>query len=158
MRLPPQPLNQEQRQRVLAMLAHGATRRMATKYAGCRVLDLTAEMQCDPDYKQQVQQHELRPEIEVLRALLVTARDPKQWRAAAWVLERFYPRRYAPRKADALRRAELQAALNSMEQQSAEAAADPKKGRQFLAHLQRQRSPPAKPRPTKRRRSKPEEG
>jgi hypothetical protein len=111
MPLPPQPLSPEQRRRVGALLGIGATRRMAVQFAGCRLADLLAEMQRDPDFKLEIQQQELRPEVEVLRSLLEAARDPKQWRAAGWVLERFYPRRYAARKGDALTSGQVNAAL-----------------------------------------------
>jgi hypothetical protein len=89
---------------------------MAARFAGCRLADLLAEIRRDADFKQQVQQQELRPEIQVLRSMLDAGRDPKQWRAAAWVLERFYPRRYAARKGDALSSAALRAALEAEEQ------------------------------------------
>jgi hypothetical protein len=155
MRLPPQPLNHEQRQRVLALLALGSTRRMACKYVGCRVLDLTAEIKCDRDFKQQVRQQELLPEIEILRSLLAAARDPKQWRAASWTLERFYPYRYAPRKGDAVRPTQLQSMLSKLDQGLAKAIPDPERRWQLLEQCLGRWSRPRKSRPRKSRRTKP---
>jgi hypothetical protein len=108
MALPPQPLNDGQRRLVCALLALGATRRSAAEFADCRRLDLEAELKRDPAFKLQVLQSELRPEINNLRTLLEAARDPKQWRAAAWALERLYPERYAPQKRNTLQPHDLQ--------------------------------------------------
>lgn len=91
------------------MLALGATRRSAAEFADCRRLDLEAELKRDPAFKLQVQQSELRPEIQLLRALVEAARDPKQWRAAAWALERLYPERYGAQKRTAIKPIHLKA-------------------------------------------------
>jgi len=107
MRLPPQPLTDHQRRRACALLAAGATRTSAAKFAGCRRLDLDAEIKRDPVFKQHVRQSELQPEMQSMRTLLAAASDPKQWRAAAWALERMYPRRYGASKREAVPPAEL---------------------------------------------------
>jgi hypothetical protein len=106
MPLPPQPLTDDQRRRACVLLALGSTRLQAAHFADCRLKDLEAEIQRDPAFKIQVHQSELRPEIEILRTLREAARDPKQWRAGAWALERFYPRRYGLRKRNTLTKAE----------------------------------------------------
>jgi hypothetical protein len=101
------------------MLAAGTTRTSAAKFAGCRRLDLDAEIKRDPVFKQLVRQSELRPEMDSLRTLLEAARDPKQWRAAAWALERMYPRRYGASKREAVRPAELRKFVESEGNESA---------------------------------------
>lgn len=106
MLFPPQPLTDDQRRRACALLAMGATRLQAAQFADCNRKDLAAEMKRDPAFKQQVQQSELRAEMEIVRTLREATRDPKQWRAAAWTLERSYPRRYGLRKRNALTKAE----------------------------------------------------
>jgi hypothetical protein len=37
-------------------------------------------------------------EMDLLRNVAREAQDPKNWKAAAWALERLYPQRYAPRR------------------------------------------------------------
>lgn len=129
------PLNHEQRQRVCSLLALGATRRMAAEFVDCRYADLQAEITGDPLFQAQVHLHELRPEIEILRSLIETARDPKQWRAAAWILERFYPRRYSPRRRNTLQPAQLQAFLDRLEKQLLAVFPEADKVREFFEQL-----------------------
>lgn len=78
------------------------TRSSAAKFAGCRRMDLEAEIKRDPAFRQLIQESELRPELKVLRTVLDAGGDPKQWRAAAWALERLYPRRYGASKREAV--------------------------------------------------------
>jgi hypothetical protein len=115
MALPPQPLNMQQRREICALLGTGGTRRLAARFAACRVLDIHAEMKNDPEFRKLVRQHELRPEIEVLKSVLNAACDPKQWRAGAWTLERLYPRRYAARRGDSLQHKDIRAFLESLD-------------------------------------------
>jgi len=129
MALPPQPLNVDQRRRACALLALGGTRRVAAEFADCRRLDLEAEIQRDPAFKLMVQQSELRPEIEILRTLQEAARDPKQWRAAAWALERLYPERYGACKRNALKGADMRIFMALIDQKLERAIPAALKGR-----------------------------
>jgi hypothetical protein len=108
MKKPPRPLTEEERTLATAMLAAGMTRTSAAQYAGCRRYDLDAEIQRDPEFKQQVRRSELQPELNALRGVLKAAREPGQWRAAAWALERLYPRRYSARRRNGVPRGALQ--------------------------------------------------
>lgn len=132
MALPPQPLNQQQRREICALLALGGTRRLASKFASCRILDIHAEMKLDPEFRKQVRQHELRPEIDILKSVLAAACDPKQWRAGAWALERLYPRRYASRRSDALRQADIRSFLEHLDKVFAPVIPNLKERLQYL--------------------------
>lgn len=147
MALPPQPLNDDQRRRACALLGLGATRRVAAEFADCRRLDLEAEIKRDPAFRLTVKQHELRPEIETLRKLLEAARDPKQWRAAAWFLERLYPERYAAGKRRVVKRADLRTFMQKLDQELAMKIPGPKKRQRLLQQLTRGKAKPLKKEP-----------
>jgi hypothetical protein len=98
----PVRLTAEQKDQICAILSMGATRSMAAQYAGCHHATLRAEIRRDPDFSRRVIHSELKLESVCLRNIREAASDPKQWRAAAWALERVYPNRYARRKASTI--------------------------------------------------------
>jgi hypothetical protein len=55
------------------------------------------QMDRDEQFAAEVRQAETRPELLLLRQITAAAADPRQWRAAAWLLERKYFERYARR-------------------------------------------------------------
>ncbi|MDX1961829.1 MAG: hypothetical protein SFX18_01670 [Pirellulales bacterium] len=100
-------LTKAKQQAIGTILAVGGTLKMAADHCGCLVKDIKAAAKADPRFATQLRQYQLRPQLDTLTCLFTAARDPKQWRAAAWALERMYPARYGPRKADTLTRVEL---------------------------------------------------
>jgi hypothetical protein len=102
-RKPQPPLTDTQRHDICEMLSSGASRASAAQFAGCHVAALRAEMRRNPDFAGRVRQAELNLESTMLRAIRTVAQqDQKQWRAAAWALERIYPNRYAKRRSNTL--------------------------------------------------------
>jgi hypothetical protein len=88
---------------ICEMLSSGASRPTAAQFAGCHPATMRAEMRRNPDFTNRVLQAELNLESTMLRAIRSVAEDdPKQWRAAAWALERIYPNRYAKRRTNTL--------------------------------------------------------
>jgi hypothetical protein len=98
----PKRLTEAQRTKITTMLRLGGDRSMAADYARCHSATLRAEMRRDPEFANQVIQAELRNESSFLRVIQEAGKDPKQWRAAAWALERLYPERYARRPGNTL--------------------------------------------------------
>jgi len=96
----PNRLTEAQKNRIVNMLRIGGTRTMAASFACCHPATIRAEMRRDPSFANQVVQSELRNERSFLKVIHAAGNDPKQWRAAAWALERLYPERYARRKAN----------------------------------------------------------
>jgi hypothetical protein len=95
-------LTTEQKNQICSILSIGATRAMAAQYAGCHHATLRAEIRRDRDFAQRVIHSELKLESVCLKSIREAASDPKQWRAAAWALERVFPNRYARRKASTI--------------------------------------------------------
>ena len=95
-------LDEVKRQQICAILGVGGTRQMAAGFLGCHVDTIRNTAKRDPNFGKQLRRAEATPEITYLKSIQTAAADSKQWRAAAWALERLYPARYAPRKAEML--------------------------------------------------------
>ena len=95
-------LDEAKRRRICSILALGGTRELAAFNVGCSRATIVRTMRRDPAFAQQVWEAETDAEILFLRTL-----KTKQWRSAAWALERLFPSRYARRAADTITRAQL---------------------------------------------------
>jgi hypothetical protein len=98
----PLRLTEKQMDDICESLASGSSRPTAAKFAGCHPATMRAEMRRNPEFMHRVTQAELKLEAIMLRAIRDAASEPKQWRAAAWALERIYPNRYAKRRTNTL--------------------------------------------------------
>jgi lysophospholipase L1-like esterase len=98
----PLRLTDQQMNDICDMLATGSSRSTAAQFAGCHPATMRAEMRRNPTFAHRVAQAELKLEAQLLRTIRHAASDPKQWRAAAWALERIYPNRYAKRRSNTL--------------------------------------------------------
>ena len=99
----PLRLTDQQMDEICEMLSSGASRASAAQFAGCHPATLRAEMRRNPDFAHRVIQSELKLEAVMLRTIRTAAEsDSKQWRAAAWALERIFPNRYAKRRSNTL--------------------------------------------------------
>ena len=95
-------LDATKRREVCAILAVGGTRVMAAAYVGCATSTIRARALRDPEFAEQLRKAELSSEITFLKSIQAAAADVKQWRAAAWALERLFPERYARRAPDTI--------------------------------------------------------
>ncbi len=91
-------LDETKQREVCAILAVGGTRQMAAHYVGCHPETIRRRAIREPEFAAQLRRAEVTPEITLLRSIQAAVADPKQWRAAAWALERLYPDRYARRR------------------------------------------------------------
>jgi len=98
-------LDDAKRREICAILAIGGTRRMAAHYVGCSVDTVGRTALRDPAFADQIRKAEVGSEILFLRNLRDACQDAKQWRAATWALERFFPDRYGRRTPRTITRA-----------------------------------------------------
>ena len=90
-------LDEAKRREICEILAVGGTRTMAAAYVGCSLDTIARTAQRDRMFAKQLRKASVECEICCLRNLSNAAQDPKNWRAAAWALERLYPERYGRR-------------------------------------------------------------
>lgn len=98
----PPVLDEMKRREILAILAVGCSRRTAAWYVGCAVSTIQNTADRDPPFADALRHAESQHEITYLKNIQHAAKMPQYWRAAAWVLERVFPQRYAARGPDVL--------------------------------------------------------
>jgi hypothetical protein len=86
-------------QTLMALLKGGLPRRAAANYLGISPATIAERMARDPLFAADVRQAEMFCQIRLLELML--RHSERSWRAAAWLLERLYPERYAKREPSA---------------------------------------------------------
>ena len=107
-------LDETKKREVFAILTVGGTRFMAAQYVGCHVETIRNTALRDPGFADQLRKAELGPELTFLRNIQLASKDPKQWRASAWALERLYPERYGRRPANSITPEQLAEVIREM--------------------------------------------
>ena len=92
-------LDEAKKRDILAIITVGCTRYTAARYVGCRPADIALEIRQDKDFARQVAKSEEAAEFYYMNQIKAAAKKEQYWRAAAWVLERRNPNRYAARGA-----------------------------------------------------------
>jgi hypothetical protein len=89
----PRILDDAKRRSICALAAAGCGLQDAARYIGCSVSTIRRTLARDREFREQLRASELNAQIEPLRAMRKAAST--HWRAAAWMLERTNPRRFA---------------------------------------------------------------
>jgi len=92
---------------ILAIVAVGCSRRTAAGYVGCSPSTITNEIQRDKLFAAEIERRERSAEIGYARNIQDAAKDARNWRAAAWFLERRYPDDFGSRTHGAVTAAQL---------------------------------------------------
>jgi hypothetical protein len=85
---------------ICAILAVGCGRATAAHYVGCHPDTIRNTAQRDAQFALELERAESNHEIKHLAFINKAAQEAKNWRAAAWALERKYPGRYGARRPD----------------------------------------------------------
>ncbi|MBL8826479.1 MAG: hypothetical protein JNM18_05800 [Planctomycetaceae bacterium] len=117
-------LDDIKRAQVCAILATGGTRSVAANYVGCTAETIRRTAERDPEFREALNRAESQHEIQYLQRIQEATKKDTHWRAAAWVLERTYPDRYATRKPRVLTIAELTETLDRFAELVAEHVPD----------------------------------
>jgi hypothetical protein len=91
----PRKIDEAKRREICALIAVGCGIEAAARYVGCSAATVRRELDRDEDFRRAFASAELTCRIEPLRALRAAAAT--HWRAAAWLLERTHPERFARR-------------------------------------------------------------
>jgi len=93
----PESLDPFKRQKIIALVANGSSRRVAASVVGCSHSTITRTALRDPQFAADLAAAEHAVEIESLHRIRKAADEARYWRAAAWLAERKNPRDFAAR-------------------------------------------------------------
>ncbi len=97
----PRKLQDEyKRQEILTALRLGCSLTAAAKLVGCSPTTIRREATLDPEFGERYKKTRGESEQKYMELLGKAANNPQYWRAAAWALERRFPKHYAPRSPD----------------------------------------------------------
>jgi hypothetical protein len=95
-------LDEIKQREILAILTVGCSRRTAARYVGCAVSTIRNTADRDAKFAERLRRAENQHEFTYLGSIQQAAKKPQYWRAAAWVLERVFPEKYARRGPDVI--------------------------------------------------------
>ncbi len=94
--------DESKRQVVLNALKLGCSVNAAAKLVNCSPTTVRREAALDPEFGEQYEKTRGESEHKYMELLSKAANKPQYWRAAAWALERRFPKHYAPRSPDVI--------------------------------------------------------
>lgn len=80
---------------VCALVARGCTLKEAARYVGCKLSEIRHEREASASFRQQLVKARIKANLAPLRAMQRAML--KDWRAAAWYLERTHPEKFGRR-------------------------------------------------------------
>jgi hypothetical protein len=95
----PRTLNDAKRREICALIAGGCGLQEAAKYVRCGINTIRREADRNPDFNEHLRRAEMYAQLSPLRAMQHATST--HWRAAAWMLERAFPDRFARPEAGA---------------------------------------------------------
>ncbi len=101
----PRALDEVKRREICALITAGCCTIDAARYVGCAVSTIHREAKRNSQFSYDLKRAHLAAELTPLHALRHAART--HWRAAAWLLERTNPQRFAKQNAKAIKPEDL---------------------------------------------------
>lgn len=95
-------LDEGKKREILAIITFGCSRSTAARYVGCDPKTIYNEIRRDKSFAAEIARAEEQSEVFYIQQIRNAAKKESNWRAAAWVLERRIPNRYANRGAETL--------------------------------------------------------
>ena len=128
-------LDEFKRSEICAVVAMGCSRQVAARYVGCSRSTIYRTALRDLAFRRQLQKAEGHYEILHLSNISEAAKCKQYWRAAAWILERKYPQRYAPQPANVPTAAQISELLGRFAEIVVEEVPSNRQQRQILTRL-----------------------
>lgn len=130
----PRILDDAKRREIAALVSAGYGIAGAARYLRCSARTIRREIGRNAEFREQLSKAGLSAELEPLRAIRSAA--GKNWRAAAWLLERTDPDKYARRAAKAYTEADMAYLAEQMAVALIEEVSDPALCARVMARLQ----------------------
>lgn len=108
----PRHLDEVKRREIIALVTAGCSVADAARYVGCAASTIHRERHQNEPFEKSLRQAQLDAQLEPLRAMRIAAST--HWRAAAWMLERTCPDRFARRPANEFRKQKAQALISQI--------------------------------------------
>ncbi len=89
----PRALDDAKRREICALVAGGCGLREAARYVRCNIYTIRREAERNPEFDERLRSSETYAQLSPLRAMQHAVST--HWRAAAWMLERAFPNRFA---------------------------------------------------------------
>jgi hypothetical protein len=105
-------LTDEQKGQVCGILSVGCDRETAANFVGCRPAEISHAMIHDRAFAAHVRRTEAGCELGHMRTVQEATKEPKNWRASVWWMERRAPDRFGPRGAGQITVRQLDEFLN----------------------------------------------
>ncbi len=106
------PISEIKQREILALLSVGCSRRTAARYVNCTQKAIDELAQKDPGFAEKLRRAEATMEIESIKNMFNAAKQEKNWRASAWLLERKSPQEFLKKKPDVIPAGLLDTLLN----------------------------------------------
>ena len=108
----PPVLDSAKRGHIVSVIALGGSVATAARTVGCSARTIYSTARRDEEFRNDIQRARAQRELTLLKLIQTAAEQPQYWRAAAWLLERVFPDRYARKPARAIRITDHQASLD----------------------------------------------
>ena len=106
------PISEIKQREILALLSVGCSRRTAARYVNCTQKAIDELAQANPEFAEKLRKAEANMEIESIKNMFNAAKQEKNWRASAWLLERKSPEEFLKKKPDVIPAGLLDTLLN----------------------------------------------
>ena len=106
------PISEIKQREILALLSVGCSRRTAARYVNCTQKAIDELAQANPEFAEKLRRAEANMEIESIKNMFNAAKQEKNWRASAWLLERKSPEEFLKKKPDVIPAGLLDTPLN----------------------------------------------
>jgi IS30 family transposase len=118
----PRVLDEVKRREICALVSAGCGVEAAARFVGCAPTTIRREALRNTDFHDDLRQAELTSQLSPLRAMRQAAAT--HWRAAAWLLERTHPERFAKRDPKQFKPEHVEAIMTRVAEVIAEEIAD----------------------------------
>lgn len=118
------PLDERRRAEICAIVGVGCSQATAARYVGCTPGAISAAKKRIASFREEMLHAEAHHELVLVRHIHQAAVGPNGWRAAAWLLMRRYPERYAARAAETVTPQQIEDSLEYFANQVAREVKD----------------------------------